>query len=121
MRRLERQSKSHTKEISDQLTDMIHQNFDTELTLEACAKQLNYHPNHLGPLFSREKGISFSEYLQNYRLQMAKRWLVETDMKIGDIADRLTYTNPQNFIRFFRKMENMTPGQYRDLHCHQKI
>jgi AraC-like DNA-binding protein len=121
MRRLERQSKSHTKEISDQLTDMIHQNFDTELTLEACAKQLNYHPNHLGPLFSREKGINFSEYLQNYRLQMAKRWLVETDMKIGDIADRLTYTNPQNFIRFFRKMENMTPGQYRDLHCHQKI
>ncbi|MNO24485.1 HTH-type transcriptional regulator YesS [compost metagenome] len=121
MRRLEHQSKSHAKEISDQLTDMIHQNFDTELTLEACAKKLNYHPNHLGPLFSREKGISFSEYLQNYRLQMAKQWLVETDMKIGDIADRLTYTNPQNFIRFFRKMENMTPGQYRDLHCHQKI
>jgi len=47
---------------------------------------------------------------------MAKQWLIETDMKIGDIADRLAYTNPQNFIRFFRKMENMTPGQYRKLH-----
>ncbi|NWL88053.1 hypothetical protein DMN77_10680 [Paenibacillus sp. 79R4] len=119
--RLEQQSKSHAKKLSDQLTNMIHQNFDTELTLEACAKQLNYHPNHLGPLFSREKGISFSEYLQNYRLHMAKQWLIETDMKIGDIADRLTYTNPQNFIRFFRKMENMTPGQYRKLHGNSKI
>ncbi|AZS15271.1 helix-turn-helix domain-containing protein [Paenibacillus lutimineralis] len=119
--RLEQQSKSHAKKLSDQLTNMIHQNFDIELTLEACAKQLNYHPNHLGPLFSREKGISFSEYLQNYRLQMAKQWLIETDMKIGDIADRLTYTNPQNFIRFFRKMENMTPGQYRKLHGNSKI
>ncbi|WP_028549640.1 helix-turn-helix domain-containing protein [Paenibacillus sp. UNC451MF] len=121
MRRLEQQSKSHAKKISDQITDLIHQRFDTELTLEACARQLNYHPNYLGPLFSKEKGISFSEYLQNYRLQMAKRWLVETDMKIADIAERLTYTNPQNFIRFFRKMENMTPGQYRELHCHHKI
>ncbi|MBE1444807.1 helix-turn-helix domain-containing protein [Paenibacillus sp. OAS669] len=116
IRRLEQQNKSHAKKISDQLTDLIHQNFDTELTLEACARQLNYHPNYLGPLFSKEKGISFSEYLQSYRLQMAKRWLIETDMKIGDIAERLTYTNPQNFIRFFRKMENMTPGQYRELH-----
>ncbi|RTE06208.1 helix-turn-helix domain-containing protein [Paenibacillus whitsoniae] len=121
MGRLEQQRKSHTKKISDQITELIEQRFDTEITLEACAKELNYHPNHLGPLFSREKGISFSEYLQNYRLQMAKMWLIETDMRIGDIAERLTYTNPQNFIRFFRKMENMTPGQYRELNGQHKI
>ncbi|MGV2787726.1 helix-turn-helix domain-containing protein, partial [Clostridium perfringens] len=66
--------------------------------------------------FSREQGISFSEYLQQYRFEKAKRWLIETDMKIGEIAEKLTYTNPQNFIRFFRKMENITPGQYRQLH-----
>ncbi|WP_161952918.1 helix-turn-helix domain-containing protein [Paenibacillus sp. EZ-K15] len=116
MLQLEQQRKSHARHVSDQVLEMIHLRFDTELTLEACAAQLNYHPNHLGPLFSREQGISFSEYLQHYRLEKAKRWLIETDMKIGEIAEKLTYTNPQNFIRFFRKMENMTPGQYRQLH-----
>ncbi|MDF2921428.1 MAG: transcriptional regulator, AraC family [Paenibacillaceae bacterium] len=116
MQKLEQERKSHAKQISDRVTEMIHLRYDTELTLEGCAAQLNYHPNHLGPLFSREKGISFSEYLQQYRLQMAKQWLVETDMKIGDIASRLTYTNTQNFIRFFRRMEDMTPGQYREQH-----
>jgi len=116
MLQLEQQRKSHARYISDQVLDMIHTRFDTELTLEACAARLNYHPNHLGPLFSREQGVSFSEYLQHYRLQKAKQWLIETDMKIGEIAERLTYTNPQNFIRFFRKMENMTPGHYRQLH-----
>lgn len=114
MHKLEQQRKSHAKQISEQVIEMVHRRFDTELTLEACAAKLNYHPNHLGPLFSRETGISFSEYLQQYRLQMAKQWLVETDMKIGEIAERLTYTNPQNFIRFFRKMEDMTPGQFRE-------
>ncbi|OUS75052.1 hypothetical protein B1748_19320 [Paenibacillus sp. MY03] len=119
MNKIEQQRKSHAKQISDQVLQMIDQGFETELTLEACAAKLNYHPNHLGPLFSRETGISFSECLQQYRLQMAKKWLIETDMKIGDIAERLTYTNPQNFIRFFRKMENMTPGQYRQQHVGQ--
>lgn len=116
MNKFEQQRKSYAKQISDQVLQRIYEGFDTELTLEACAAELNYHPNHLGPLFSKETGVSFSECLQQYRLQMAKQWLVETDMKIGDIAERLTYTNPQNFIRFFRKMENMTPGQYRKLH-----
>ncbi|WNR43458.1 helix-turn-helix domain-containing protein [Paenibacillus roseipurpureus] len=112
--KLEDQRRSHAKQISDQVVEMIHNGYDTEITLEGCAALLHYHPNHLGPLFSKEKGISFSEYLQSYRLTKAKEWLVETDMKIIQIAERLTYTNPQNFIRFFRKMEGMTPGQYRD-------
>ncbi len=110
------QRKSHAKQISDQVLQMIYEGYESELTLEACAAKLNYHPNHLGPLFSKETGVSFSECLQHYRLQKAKQWLVETDMKVGEIAERLTYTNPQNFIRFFRKMENMTPGQYRKLY-----
>ncbi|MNN98625.1 DNA-binding transcriptional regulator ChbR [compost metagenome] len=45
---------------------------------------------------------------------MAKRWLKETELTITDIAEKLKYNNPANFIRYFRKMEGMTPGQYRD-------
>jgi two-component system response regulator YesN len=112
--KLERQRQSHAQFVSAKIIEKIHAGYDREISLEACAAQLNYHPNHLGPLFSREMGISFSEYLQQYRLKMAKQWLVETDMKIGDIAEKLTYTNAQNFIRFFRKEEEMTPGQYRE-------
>lgn len=51
----------------------------------------------------------------NYRLEMAKRWLTETDMTIREIAERLQYHNPQNFIRSFRKKEQVTPGAYRKL------
>lgn len=37
-------------------------------------------------------------------------------MKVAEIADKLQYNIAQNFIRYFRKMENITPGQYRELH-----
>ena len=49
--------------------------------------------------------MSFSEYLSQYRFKMFKKWLVETDMPIKDIAEKLSYNNSQNFIRSFRKLE----------------
>jgi AraC-like DNA-binding protein len=65
-------------------------------------------------MFRKETGMNFSDYLAGFRHDMAKSWLSETEMKITEVAERLQYTNAQNFIRQFRKLEGMTPGQYRD-------
>ncbi|MGA3882047.1 helix-turn-helix domain-containing protein, partial [Bacillus pumilus] len=54
------------------------------------------------------------EYLSSYRHHVAKNWLVETDMSIKEISEKLKYKNPQNFIRSFKKIEGTTPGKYRD-------
>ncbi|MCC2686493.1 MAG: transcriptional regulator, AraC family, partial [Paenibacillaceae bacterium] len=100
--------------ISQKVKEIIADRFDSDLTLESCAARLHYRPSYIKQIFRKETGVSFSEYLARYRLSMAKKWLVETDLKIKDISDRLKYNNPQNFIRYFRKMEGETPGNYRD-------
>ncbi|CAG7654260.1 helix-turn-helix domain-containing protein [Paenibacillus allorhizosphaerae] len=41
------------------------------------------------------------DYLSEYRMKMAKKWLVETDMKIAEIVEKLKYNTPANFIRYF--------------------
>jgi AraC-like DNA-binding protein len=68
-----------------------------------------------------ETGTNFSEYLIQYRMSMAKKWLVETDLKISEIAEKAGYKIPQNFIRIFRKAEGITPGQYREQYAHRGI
>jgi AraC-like DNA-binding protein len=100
--------------ISEKVIDLVQHYYDTDLTLEDCAARLHYNANYLSSVFRKETRISFTEYLTSYRFNMAKKWLAESDMPIKDIAARLRYTNPQNFIRSFRKLEGMTPGQYRD-------
>jgi two-component system response regulator YesN len=102
--------------ISDKMKQIIEQEYDQDLTLEICAERLNYHPNHLKKVFRKETGVNFSDYVSQFRLNVAKEWLRNTDMKIVEIAERLQYNNSQNFIRYFRKMESMTPGQYREEH-----
>jgi AraC-like DNA-binding protein len=102
--------------ISEKIIDLIHHHYDTDLSLEECASRLNYNANYLSSVFRKETNSSFSEYLATYRFSMAKKWLRETDISIKDIAARLCYNNPQNFIRSFRKLEGITPGQYREKH-----
>lgn len=100
--------------ISEKMIAMIQQEYDKDLTLEECASRLHYNANYLSSVFRKETGCAFSEYLTKYRFTMAKKWLDESELTVKDIAARLRYNNPQNFIRSFRKWEGITPGQYRE-------
>ncbi|MGZ7443516.1 AraC family transcriptional regulator [Paenibacillus sp. TH7-28] len=101
------------RSLSEEIAVIVRSEYDQELTLEQIADRLHYNPNYLSNIFKKEHGTTFSEYLMNYRLEMAKKWLVETDMTVREIAERLQYHKPQNFIRSFRKKEHVTPGEYR--------
>ncbi|WP_188114467.1 helix-turn-helix domain-containing protein [Paenibacillus sp. B2(2019)] len=116
MELFEHKRKTQYMRISDQMVDMIHHEAETDLTLDVCAARLSYHPDYIRGVFRKETGVNFSDYLSSFRLQKAKELLVDTELKIAEIAERLRYNNSQNFIRYFRKQEGMTPGQYREQH-----
>lgn len=108
------QRRTRHKSISEEVTQLIHSNFDSEISLESCSTLLNYHPSYISKVLRQELGISFSDYLLQYRLLKAKEMLEETDMKVSEIAHKLQYNNSQNFIRSFRKLVGITPGAYRE-------
>lgn len=110
---MERHQAAMYKSISEKVIELIREEYDQDLSLELCASRINYHSSYVKQVFRKEIGMNFSDYLMSYRMNMAKKWLLETDMKISDIAEKLRYTNSQNFIRSFRKTEGVTPGQYR--------
>jgi len=101
--------------LSEEIAAIVRAEYDQELSLDMIAERLHYNPNYLSSIFKKEYGSTFTEYLMSYRLDMAKKWLTETDMTIKEIAERLQYHNPQNFIRSFRKREQVTPGSYRKM------
>ena len=110
------QNKWDNKEIkiSDEVIKIIQTHYMSDISLELCAQRLNYSANYVGRIFRQETGSTFTAYLAEYRIEKAKELLCESDMKIQDIAELLRYGNAQNFIRYFKKHERMTPGQYRN-------
>lgn len=102
------------RNIADEVIQMIHDEYNTDLTLESCAARLHFHPSYIWRILRREAGVNFSDYLSQIRLKVAKEWLEGTDITITEIAEKLRYNNAQNFIRYFKKMEGISPGKYRE-------
>jgi len=113
VRSMKEKTNRQFRSLAEKIATIVRTEYDQELSLEWISDRLHYNPNYLSSIFKKEFGMTFSEYLMNYRLEMAKKWLIETDMTIKEIAERLQYHNPQNFIRSFRKKELVTPGNYR--------
>lgn len=114
MEAMEEQTEARHLAIAKDMVRMVHEEFDTDLTLEACAERLHYNADYAGAIFRKAMNMPFSAYLAQHRHQTAIRWLKETTMPIKDIAEKLCYNNSQNFIRSFRKLEGVSPGKYRE-------
>lgn len=112
--------KSRTTEqfsqVSNRIKDIIHKDFEDDISLDTISEELNYNPNYLSSIFKKETGVTFSDYLIDFRFNKAKEWLIHSDLTVKDIAEKLKYGNSQNFIRSFKKREFLTPGQYRKQH-----
>lgn len=115
VRSMKEKTNQQFRSLSEKIAAIVRAEYDRELSLEMIGDRLHYNPNYLSSIFKKEFGTTFSDYLMNYRLDMAKKWLIDTDMTIKEIAERLQYQNPQNFIRSFRKKEHVTPGAYRKM------
>ncbi|WP_248925226.1 helix-turn-helix domain-containing protein [Paenibacillus hamazuiensis] len=117
---LEQQAEKQYLNIASQMMKLIHEHYGRDISLEWVASELNFHPVYLSRVFKKETGVNFSEYLTEYRMNIAKSWLETTNMKISEIAEKLSYMNATGFIRTFRKSIGVTPGQYREQHSKTK-
>ncbi|MCS7460851.1 helix-turn-helix domain-containing protein [Paenibacillus doosanensis] len=111
---IEGQTEVRHRVLVKQMVEMVHAEFDTDLTIDTCADRLHYNASYLGTLFRKSMDVAFSVYLAQYRHHIALAWLKETDMPVKEIAERLRYNNSQNFIRSFRKTEGVSPGKFRE-------
>jgi AraC-like DNA-binding protein len=60
-----------------------------------------------------EQGTSFSEVLDGVRCQRALLLLDDRRIGLGDVADRLGYSDVANFTRAFRRWTGRTPAAFR--------
>ncbi|MCD7805848.1 MAG: AraC family transcriptional regulator [Lachnospiraceae bacterium] len=86
------------------------------ITMTECADALGVHPTYIWKVLKMEESKNFSDYVEEYKLEEAKRLLSQTNLTVADIATELGYNNAQNFIRFFSKSTGVTPGKFRKLY-----
>lgn len=119
------QENSQKNEISDINTDInISENFkpvldfvmrkyNTGLTLEDIAKEFGTNRTTLNDKFKAETGMTAIAYIIDLRLRISAAMLVDTDLPVSEISDRIGSADVSHFERQFRKKYGMSPKNYR--------
>ena len=109
----ERKGGRDTRERMRGLLDFIEEHYGEKITVQEAAERCYYSQSHFMKYFRQYMGVSFVEYLNSYRLFQAAGLLRTTDQPVTRIAQSCGFDNLSYFNRLFRRMYQMTPGQYR--------
>lgn len=83
------------------------------MSLEYVAGKVKKSATYVSKLFKDEYGCNFSEYITRKRLERSKELLADPSKKIYEIAQMTGYADVSNFIKVFKKMYGISPGDYR--------
>ena len=93
----------------------IEKDYREDLTVEEMAKALGFSQSHFMKFFKANMGKSFVQYLNDYRLTRAARFLAMTSRDVLEIAIDSGFSNISYFNRLFKKKFHMTPMEYRKI------
>ena len=104
----------HEKAIQRSL-NFIEQHLTGKLLLHLLAEHAGYSRFHFQRIFRKIIGKSVAEYIRERRLTQSARILITTDQRIIDIAMTYRFNSQESFTRAFKKVYDITPGNYRKL------
>jgi len=91
----------------------VYESTSLEITRELMAEKAGLSPTHLHTLFKKMTGTAPMDYVRRLRLQRAQALLVETDLTVSQIAERVGIGDPFYFSRQFKRLCGVSPTQYR--------
>lgn len=85
---------------------------DTTLNLKMIANHFKISYAYLSKAFKEDFDKSYTEYMNMYRIEMAKKRLLNSDERVYEICEQIGL-EPKNFHFLFKKFEGITPKEFR--------
>lgn len=92
----------------------LEQHYNESLSLTELAGQYFLNPCYVSHCFTEAVGCSPKKYIMLNRIAKAKELLLTTKTPIQDIGVQCGFSDPNNFIRLFKRETGVTPRQYRE-------
>lgn len=85
-------------------------------TVQELAKNTSYSYSRLARIFKNYTGETIVDFVNDKKMQYAKRLLRSTDLTTLQISDQIGYTSLSSFNHLFKKTFGITPSAYRKEH-----
>lgn len=97
----------------DRIHQYISENYHVDISSRQAAEALNFNQSYFCRTFKKNFGMTFSDYLNFYRVSASKQLLEENKKGIAEIALECGFCNPEYFSRSFKKYLGMVPTEYK--------
>ncbi len=114
--KLEKENKfsNSEQEFISRLNNLIKEHLDhSDFTVEKLAEELNVSRVQLYRKVKALLGTNISDYINNYKLENAKRYIENTDLSVSEIAYKCGFSTPNYFSTSFKNKYGASPASYR--------
>jgi len=94
--------------------DIIHKHFaDPNLFADQIVDQLKMSADYLNKVFREQRTCSISEFITQTRLNEARELLINSNINVNEIAERIGFVNAKYLFKVFKKNFGVTPRDFR--------
>ena len=98
------------------IREWIRINSDRALTVSDVSTHFGYNVDHLSRLFRMSYGHGLKSEIAEMKLRRVKQLLLESDLTLFQIADRVGISDYKLFLKFFKYHEGVTPSTFRKIY-----
>lgn len=91
----------------------ICDHLDADLRVEALAERYHMSPRHFARVFTQHAGMAPGRYVEQCRLERARRYVEESDATVSEIAERCGYATADGLRLAFERNLGVSPRAYR--------
>jgi AraC-like DNA-binding protein len=94
----------------------IDEHSSEELSLRKVAKAVSISANHLSEKFKQVTGVNFVDHIARTRFEKARDLLLNSNLRISEIAFAVGFQSLSQFNRVFKKLSGKCPTEFRTGH-----
>ena len=108
------QKKDLPKSDVERAKSFIAENLAEAITVREVADHVGLSPEYFTKMFKQETGQNIKEYILQTTIEAAKDMMAHSDLSVSLVAMELGWSNFSHFTQVFKKIENMTPSEYKN-------
>ncbi len=94
--------------------EYIRRNYMKKVTLDEVSENAALSPSYFSRIFKKEMKTSFNSYLNNVRIEMSKKLLLDEDIPLSDIAMLVGFEHQSYYSKIFKQNTEISPRHYRE-------
>ncbi|MDR1642267.1 MAG: response regulator [Clostridiales bacterium] len=104
---------SKDKELCEKMSQFLKQNYKENIRCADLGRRFGYSSTQLAKKFKNCYGVSFSEFINNFRIELAKS-IIQSNKKamIKEVAVEVGFSDQYYFSKLFKKITGMWPTEY---------